>query len=240
VSERLRILRERYEGGRPLDVPETISTINLLLQQTAALLRSYVVFATEHQVVTVVLFVAHTHAIGAAEASPYLAVTSPEKRSGKTRLFDVLELLVAKPWRAVLPSEAVVYRKVHKDCPTLLLDEADAIWGKDAQHEGLRALLNAGNRRGVKVPRMTGASADMKIVEFNIFSPKAIAGIGALPDTVADRSIPIRLKRRKSSEHVERFRHREAKAWPPPSARGSRSGPSLPWTGWLRSGPSSP
>ena len=46
--------------------------------------------------------------------------------------------------------------------------------------------------------------------DFSTFCPKAIAGIGSLPDTVADRSIPIRLKRARRGE-VERWRERTAK-----------------------------
>jgi uncharacterized protein DUF3631 len=212
-EDRLRILRERYEGDRPAEIPETVPRIAILLQQVAGLLRQYVVFANNYQVDAITLWVPHTHAIAAADSTPYLAVTSAEKRSGKTRLCDVLELLVASPWRAVTPSEAVTFRKIHKDHPTLLLDEADAIWGKDSEHEGLRALLNAGHRRGVKVPRMVGDGAGLKVAEFEVFGPKVIAGIGgALPDTVMDRSIPIRLHRRASHEHVERFRFKEAAA----------------------------
>jgi len=41
-----------------------------------------------------------------------------------------------------------------------------------------------------------------------VFCARALSGIGRLPDTVADRSIPIRLKRRAPTEHVERFRRR--------------------------------
>jgi Protein of unknown function (DUF3631) len=48
----------------------------------------------------------------------------------------------------------------------------------------------------------------MKVKDFKTFCPKAFAGIGAIPDTVADRSIPIRLQRRGRSEPVERFRER--------------------------------
>jgi hypothetical protein len=43
-----------------------------------------------------------------------------------------------------------------------------------------------------------------------VFCPKAVAGIGELPDTVADRSIPIRLRRRAKSEPLARFRRRDA------------------------------
>ena len=62
---------------------------------------------------------AHTHALEAFDVSPDLAVTSAEKRCGKTRLFDVLELLAARPWRVIMPSEAIVYRKVDAEQPTL-------------------------------------------------------------------------------------------------------------------------
>lgn len=175
--------------------------------------RRYVVFPMPVQVIAIVLWAAHTYAADRAETSPILAATSPEKRSGKTRLLDVLELLVHKPWRAILPSEAVVFRKIAADGPTLLLDEIDAVFGSPrtaAQHEGLRALLNAGNRRGTTVPRVVGEGRKMKVQEFAIYGPKAIAGIGALPDTVADRSIVIRLERRARSEPVERFRYHEA------------------------------
>jgi hypothetical protein len=220
TEDRLRILRERYEGNRPIEIPETVPSIAIILYQVAGLLRQFVVFQNDYQAVAVSLWVGHTHAIDAADSTPYLAVTSPEKRSGKTRLFDVLEHVVARPWRAVTPSEPVTFRKIHKDQPTLLLDEADAIWAKGSEHEGLRALLNAGHRRGVRVPRMVGEGAGLKIAEFDVFGAKAVAGIGDLPDTVMDRSIPIRLQRRASHEHVERFRFKEAAALAEPIRQG--------------------
>ena len=144
------------------------------------------------------------------EQSPLLAITSAEKRSGKTRLLDVLELLVANPWRVITPSEAVVFRKIDEDSPTLLLDEADAIFNPKANGntEGLRALLNAGNRAGTMVPRCVGPTQQLK--SFSVFCPKALAGIRDLPETIADRAIPIRLKRRAPGEPVERFRRRDA------------------------------
>ena len=185
-------------------------SLDALLGQIEELMRRFVVFATDHQVVAVVLWVAHSHAIDAADVTAYLHVHSAEKRSGKSRLLDVLELLVRVAWRVVTPTEAVTYRKITRDAPTLLLDEVDAIFGKGAkEHEGLRALLNAGFQRGTRVPRCVGPKQDLQ--EFEVFCCKALAGIGGLPDTVADRSIPIRLRRRKASEPVARFRKREVK-----------------------------
>ncbi|MBK8294913.1 MAG: DUF3631 domain-containing protein [Solirubrobacterales bacterium] len=46
-------------------------------------------------------------------------------------------------------------------------------------------------------------------MEFSTFCAKALAGIGALPDTIADRGIPIRLERKTGDESVERFIHRD-------------------------------
>lgn len=43
------------------------------------------------------------------------------------------------------------------------------------------------------------------------FSPKAIAGIGRLPQTIEDRSIPIELKRKRRQEERERFRIRRVR-----------------------------
>lgn len=181
------------------------------LDRVVSLLRDYVVFPSPHHAIAVTLFVAHTYALDAADASPYLHITSPEKRSGKSRLLDMLELLVARPWRVVSPSEAVIFRKIESTRPTLMLDEVDTIFGKDArQYEGLRALLNAGNRRGTCVPRCVGEGKKITLKEFSVFGAKAIAGIGELPDTVADRSIRIELARRAPGEHVIRFRHRDA------------------------------
>jgi hypothetical protein len=188
--------------------PRPVATIAQALDDVAAFVRRYVVI-TDDQAVACTLWVFHTYALDAAETTPYLAVSSPEKRSGKSRLLDVLEEVVREPWRAVLPSEAVTFRKIEADVPTLLLDEVDAIWGPKAkEHEGLRALLNAGyRRRGSMVPRCVGPKMD--VGNFSTYCAKALAGIGDLPDTVADRAIPIRMKRKRPVDRVERFRSRE-------------------------------
>jgi hypothetical protein len=178
-----------------------------------AYLTRYVVCPSPHEPVAVVLWVAHAWAVDAAETSPYLAVTSVHKRSGKTRLSETVEQLVPRPWRAVTPSEAVLFRKLEQDRPTLLLDEVDAIFGTKRQaesHEGIRAILNAGNRRGTTVPRMVGEGRKMQVQDFATFGPKVLLGIGELPATIADRAIPVRLERRARSEPVTRFRIREA------------------------------
>ncbi len=182
-----------------------------VLADVEAFIRRYVV-VTDAQATALVLFVAHTHAIDAAEATGYIAVTSAEKRSGKTRLLEVLELLVRAAVRASNLSDAVLFRLLAESTRTLLLDETDAVFAPKSNREELRGLLNAGYRRGSPAWRMVGEGSKMRAESFEAFGPKVLAGIGGLPDTIADRAFPIRLKRKAAGEGVERFRLREAAA----------------------------
>ena len=178
-----------------------------LLDELAAFVRRFVVISNAHSAV-VALWIVHTHGLEAAEATPYLAITSAE-RSGKTRLLEVLTLLVARPLATSNISDAALFRSIANDRPTLLFDEIDAIFGAKARdREDLRGMINAGHRRGAEVRRVGGANRD-KLEVFPVFCPKALAGIGTLPETVADRSLPIRLERRAPGEAVERFRRRD-------------------------------
>jgi Protein of unknown function (DUF3631) len=178
------------------------------LDETARFVRRFVVIS-ETQAHTLALWAAHTHAVEAAETTPYLAVTSAVKRSGKTRLREVLGLVVHEPLSASNISDAALFRAVEKLSPTLLLDEADAIF-KAREREDLRGMLNAGYRRGAVAYRMGGANKTT-LESFPVFCAKGFFGIGDfLPDTLGDRAIHVRLERRLRGESVERFREREA------------------------------
>ncbi len=97
-------------------------------------------------------------------------------------------------------SVAVLFRLVNAHAPTILADEYDA-WLKD--NEELRGLLNSGHRRGGQVFRCVGDSNEVR--GFQVFAPAVLCGIGALPGTLHDRSIVIRLERAKPGELRERF-----------------------------------
>jgi hypothetical protein len=182
------------------------------LHQAETYVRRFVVLADE-QAVAVVLWIAHTHAFAAAIATPYLSVSSAEMESGKTRLLEVLRILVANPWFTGRTTAAALVRKIDKAAPTLLLDEGDPAFNGDREYaEVLRGVLNTGYRKGGAVTVCAGQGANLDVRDFSTFSPKAIAGIGRLPDTVESRSIPIRLKKRLATEEIERFRERKARA----------------------------
>ena len=71
--------------------------LGVLLCEITTFIDRYVVLTRAQRDATV-LWVAHTHVFGAAETTPYLHITSPEKACGKTRLLETLDQLVARPW----------------------------------------------------------------------------------------------------------------------------------------------
>lgn len=158
---------------------------------------------------TAALWCAHAHAYDAFQCSPRLNVTSPEKQCGKSTLRDVIASLVTRPLPAENLSVAVLFRVIEKHRPTVLADECDA-WIND--NEELRGLLNAGHRRGGQALRCEGDNNDVRA--FNVFAPAVLCGIGALPGTLHDRSVVIRLERAKPDEIKMRFdsRHVEREA----------------------------
>lgn len=194
------------------DVDADSVTLAATLDSLVGHLRRFVYFGHEHDAVAVTLYIAATYAVDAAETFPILYFGSPVRRSGKTRALDVIEPVVARPWRVIRPSESVLFRKIDRDRPTLLLDEIDTIWSEKNEHEGLRSVLNAGNRRGTTVARTVARGKTFDLVDFAIYGPKILAGIGELPETVRDRAIVIAMVRKGAGDPIERLRMRDAHA----------------------------
>lgn len=154
-------------------------------------------------------YVLHTWAFKHASATPYLYVHSAVKRSGKTRLLEVLEVLVREPIRTANISSAALFHVIETFSPTMLVDEVDTVW-TGASNDTLRGILNAGYKSGAYILRRVGD--DTK--KYDVFAPKVLAGIhtGHLPGTIADRSIPIELERKSTAKKVDYFFHEDAMA----------------------------
>src|SRR5438445_4241897 len=166
-----------------------------ILDRVSDFIKRYISL-TEPQARLVTIWIAHTHAVSASTTTPYINVNSAVKQSGKTRLLEVFELLVNKPWLTGRISAACLIRKVDQVRPTLLLDESDAAFSGEKEYaEALRGILNTGFYSGGVASCCVVQGASISYKDFRTFSAKAIAGIGnSLPDTVFDRSIPIRLQ----------------------------------------------
>ncbi len=116
------------------------------------------------------------------DSFPYLSITSPVKRCGKTRFGELLELLSCRPIMSVNMSEAALFRSIDSDQPTIIIDEAESLRNRNSERsQSLLSILQAGFRKGASVPRCVGKSHDVE--KFSVYCPKAILAIGNLPDT---------------------------------------------------------
>lgn len=191
------------DGAEPADNDGAV-----LLDRLRAALCRYVVLPSPETVDAVVLWIAATHAQPVWEHATRLGITGPAKRCGKSRLLEIIKATCYKPLPAVHASTAALYRSIESDDPpTVLFDEVDTLFGTRRQaeaHEDLRALINAGHSRGWPVLRCVGP--DQQVAQFHSFAMCALAGIGDLPDTIADRAVNIRMRRRAPHETVKPFR----------------------------------
>jgi len=166
-----------------------------------------------------------THVFGCFDAFPYLGITSPTKRCGKTRLAEVIELLSFNGLRTAGASAAAIFRTIEmyarkNNTVTLMMDEAELLATKSERSEDLRQILNAGYRQGQFVLRC-GRKSDENFEpkQFTVYCPKVLVLIGNLPDTLADRCIPIAMRRRKPGEQVDRFFNTHAQNQARPALR---------------------
>ena len=88
------LLRAYYDAGRR--GPESLSE---LLESCRSWIRRYIV-VSEDQAVIMATWVLHTYAFDAAETTPYIHITAPEKACGKSCLMEALEALAAAPIRS--------------------------------------------------------------------------------------------------------------------------------------------
>jgi Protein of unknown function (DUF3631) len=189
-----------------------------LLDEVEYFAGRFLAFPTKHHLVVICLWILHTWAVSAFYVTPRLVLDSPEPGSGKTRVLEVLALLCRAAKLTLSTTTAALYRRIEAagdQPPTVLQDEADAIWTSrtNPQAEDLRALYNAGYKRGATVDRCEGDAKNMKVREFKVFAPVALAGLaGKMPATITDRSVPLHMRRRAPHERVDEFRERDAAA----------------------------
>lgn len=172
-----------------------------LLEQIISVIKTYMVMDDGCPDATA-LWIMHSYLLDAFTHSPRLAITSPEKGCGKTTLSDILADLTPRALATANTTPAAIFRAIEHVRPTLLIDEADTFLSKS---DDLRGILNSGHRKATAyVLRTVGDEHEPR--RFSTWAATAIAMIGDLPDTLADRSIPICLRRRMQHEKISSFR----------------------------------
>jgi len=181
-----------------------------ILDELREAMRCYVVFPNPEAADAAVLWVAATHGQPFWAHAPRLAVISPVKRSGKSRVLDLVYELAHRPLLTVNTTVAAMVRSLDEDDPpTVLVDEADALFGSKKAADGnedLRGVLNAGFQRNRPLNRWD--INHRRLEQLQCFAMVALASIGDLPDTIQDRAVVIRMRRRAVGEKVQPFRDR--------------------------------
>ncbi len=182
----------RLSTSSPLDAVETF-------------IRTYILLDDEAEYLVVAAWIMAAHLSDVWYRFPHLAVTSPEKRCGKTTMMQILTLLSPNPQCLSTITPAVAFRLVKqaKDeggiLPTILVDEAQSIERRRSESsEVLCEILNAGIDRDAQVARCGGDNFEVQF--FPIYCPKVITKIGGLNEVLADRCLPIRMNRHNYSE----------------------------------------
>lgn len=140
---------------------------------------------------TLALWSLLTYCYPAWSAVPYLFIGGPTG-SGKTRVFEVLSQLVFRPFASSNVTAPALFRTLHGQGGTLLFDEAEQLKQTNRPDVGeINSMLLAGYKRGGRATRLEPFGDSFKTVEFDVFGPKALACISALPSALASRCIPI-------------------------------------------------
>jgi len=152
----------------------------------------------------IALWVAHTWVYEQFERTPRLAITSATKRCGKSTLLEILQATSRGAIRADSLTASSIFRVVAALSPlTLAIDEADTFLG---ENEELRGVLNSGFAFDGQVLRTVEIEGRHEVQAFSTFAPVALAAIKRIPDTIADRSVPIRLARKAKAETITLLR----------------------------------
>jgi hypothetical protein len=120
-------------GSLAPDGPRLVDDLSAFIKRFVSL--------TPEQACVCAFWAIHTHAINAADYTPYLNIYSALPRSGKTRLLEVLRMLVSKPWFTGRITCSALTRQIDAVQPTLLLDESDTAFKSEKEYsEALREL----------------------------------------------------------------------------------------------------
>ena len=199
--------------------PEPVA-IGELLAEIEATIKRHVVLS-DAAATALAVWVVHTYVYEMRDTVAYVAIESPEKRCGKTTLLTVLAAMAIKPLIASNVTVGALFRAIDTCGPTLFIDEADTFL---AGNGTMRGIINSGNARRTayvlrlsksnpqqnraRLPRHSdsprhseaAAGATAGLQRYSCWCPKAIAMIGKVPDTIADRSIVVQMVRKLTSE----------------------------------------
>jgi hypothetical protein len=182
--------REAWLGGAAASAPDKV------WQEITGLLGNFLDFQPDaSETVTLLgLWVILTYVYPAWACVPYLYIGGPQE-SGKSTLFQVLSRMVYRPLESSNMTAACLFRTLHEFGGVLLLDEAERLRDGTPDAGELRSILLSGYKRGSPARRLEKAGERFSLASFNVYGPKALAAIRALPEQLASRCIRVNMFR---------------------------------------------
>jgi len=205
-----------------------------MLDSVAALIREFLV-CDDHQLTVLTLWVLNTWIYHFFPTTPYLHIHSPEPECGKTTCLQLLKLLSCRPWISSGPAPAVLMQRLVAHEEELLrvasaikrwTTTRDPACAPDSPEQAVKLkplevillddyhhTFSSGERQPL-IAMLCGSTTDARVLcrlsgrrtaDLRFFSPKAFAGNGDLPRSLASRCIPIVLQRKRPSDPVRRL-----------------------------------
>jgi len=152
----------------------------------------------------VTLWTAHAHmrdenGVLVTSASPRLYLLSSEPGSGKSHVLELIGMIAPACYGLDLePTAAGLAHSIAREHATILIDEADVLFGAGARKAALRAIINGGYTRHGTVLNGKGSKAS----RIPVFGALALAGLDILEKGTGDtmtalltRGIKIRMRK---------------------------------------------
>ena len=116
--------------------------------------------------------------------------------SGKSKVLELCSILSFNGELLMNSTPAYIIRSIHDNCASIFLDEAERL--KDSQNidnQTLILMLNSGYKLGPGIGKMSMNNKDKNWSQskYDPYSPKMIAGINNVAETLVSRSINITL-----------------------------------------------
>ncbi len=170
-------------------------------------IKQYVFFIDDRYIAYLSLWVIGTYFHRCFSHYPYVWINA-EKQSGKSLLMKVLSRIAFNGVIIIDPTAAIIFRDVAANSVTQFFDEMEQLTKHDKENRNaIFAIFNSGFEKGTSVKRAEKIkSGGFDIREFSTYSPKMFAGINSIDEVLRDRTVKLRMMRKKPDEHVDRYK----------------------------------
>jgi len=178
-----------------------------LVKRLGNLIRDHIFFKDQRVPILIAFWLLGTYFFEIFNFYGYLWIVSPTIRCGKSLLLDLLsQLAFNSTGRLVNPSVASIFRLIAHNKATIVLDEVERLRNEDKEEfSALMAVLNGGFQKNSIVTRIEKTKGGFTPINFPVYSPKVLAGINRVSDTIEDRSFKIEMTRKTKSERIQRL-----------------------------------